>query len=70
MSIAYFAMYAHSEKTQGVGRVDHGGHRGLFGGMWGKEEARGAIWVVISNSKAKEQTTPPKKTKTSTHKLM
>ena len=45
----YFAIHAHNEKKQEVCRDGHGGQRGSFGGMEGKEEARGAIWMCVSN---------------------
>ena len=43
-----FATHVHSEKNEEVGRDGHGDQRRLFGGMGGKEEARGATWMFIS----------------------
>ena len=34
-----------TKKKQEVCRDDHGGQRGSFGSMEGKEETRGAIWM-------------------------
>ena len=45
MRKTYFSMHVHNEKKQEVCRDSHGGQRGSFGGMEGKEEARGAIWI-------------------------
>ena len=48
MRVTYFRTHVHSEKNQEVDKDDHGGQRRSFGGMEGKEEARGAIKMRIS----------------------
>ena len=55
---------------QEVGRDCHGGQRGSFGGMEGKEEACGAIWMGIHKEGEKKRTTAPNKTKTSKRKFV
>ena len=48
-------------KKQEVCRDGHGGQRGLFGGMEGKEEARGTIWMNISKEGGKNRSKSAKK---------
>ena len=63
-------MHDHGEKMQEVNRDSLGDQTGSWGGIEGKQEACGAECMCISKQEATEQTTVPKKTKTSDHKLM
>ena len=54
-------------KSAGVVMVDK---RGPWGGLEGKEEARGAIWISKRKEGQKKRTTASKKTKTSKRKFV
>ena len=46
--------YAHSAKKQEVGSDGHAGQRGSCGGMEGKQEVCGTLWICISKVGAKK----------------
>ena len=54
-------MHSHGKKQQQVDTDARGGQRELLEGIEGKQEARGAIWMFMSRTKQKKQTTASKK---------
>ena len=65
-----FQVRSRARKRHVVDKDGRGGQRGYRGEIMAQQRVRGAIRSLISKNKAKKQTTPPKKTKTSTSKLM
>ena len=65
-----FQVWSRARKQHIVDKDGRGGQRRYRGEIMAQQRVRGAIRSVISKSKAKKQTTPPKKTKTSTSKFM